>query len=201
MLDPFFEHLGHFLRDMFSEEWALVSGFVGSYEVSNLGRVKSTRRRVWNGYSWFFVNERILKPRKGTSGYFMVSLWKDGVKYDKSIHSLVCSAFNGEKPGAGFEVDHIDGDKINNAYTNLRWVSHYENMHNSATSWKIKESVRRRPVAQCLVSGEVISVYNSITDASRSTGVNLGNIASCVSGNKKHKTAGGYLWKYIDKSV
>lgn len=38
-------------------------------------------------------------------------------------------------------VDHIDGDKTNNSAKNLRWVTHYENIHNPNTFYKISKSL------------------------------------------------------------
>lgn len=43
-----------------------------------------------------------------------------------SIHKFVALAFLGEVP-KDKEIDHIDGDKLNNHYLNLRYVTHQEN--------------------------------------------------------------------------
>lgn len=71
------------------------------------------------------------KAIKGTSpqyidkdGYLIVSI--DRRKY--RVHRLVFLYFNGEHPS--LDIDHIDGDRINNKIENLRHVSRAVNMHN-----------------------------------------------------------------------
>lgn len=56
-------------------------------------------------------------------------------------------------------------------------------------------------VAQYSLSGEFISVFQSLKEAASKTGINSKIISSCCKGNKK--TAGGFIWKYYDsiKSV
>ena len=46
-------------------------------------------------------------------------------------HRLVCEAFHGPAPEGKPFVDHIDRCKTNNTPSNLRWVSHKENVHNA----------------------------------------------------------------------
>jgi hypothetical protein len=92
------------------EEWRPVKGREGQNEVSNLGRVRSRRK--------------ILKPLPHTSGYRCVSL--DG-RRARTIHSIVAEAFIGPRPD-GMEVNHIDGDKTNNAVSNLEYVTRKRNM-------------------------------------------------------------------------
>jgi predicted GIY-YIG superfamily endonuclease len=67
-----------------------------------------------------------------------------------------------------------------------------------------KEDIKRcktfngqRMVAQYSLRGELIRVYNSITEASKSIGVNsTSSIWGCCS--HKTKTAKGYIWRYVD---
>lgn len=54
-------------------------------------------------------------------------------------------------------------------------------------------TTRRKPVCQ-LLDGQVIAVFNSIRDASVSTGINHSNVCSCCRGGAK--SAGGFTWQY-----
>ena len=45
-----------------SEVWKDIRGYEGYYQVSNLGRVKSLSRRIFNGFGYYRSKETILKP-------------------------------------------------------------------------------------------------------------------------------------------
>lgn len=42
--------------------------------------------------------------------------------------------------------------------------------------------------------GEIVGQYESLTEASKATGVNAGNISNVLTGQRK--TAGGFTWEY-----
>ena len=60
-----------------SEIWKDIPGFEGLYQVSNLGRVKSLPRQIWNGKGYFVSKEKILHPNTLAKGYFQVELKKN----------------------------------------------------------------------------------------------------------------------------
>jgi hypothetical protein len=97
------------------EEWRPVVGFEGTHEVSSLGRVRS------------LLSNKVLKPIKHTGGYRCVSPCG---KRHRTIHSLVAAAFIGPRPH-GLDINHIDGDKTNNAAVNLEYVTRKENMQHA----------------------------------------------------------------------
>lgn len=112
------------------EIWKDIDGFIGLYQVSNLGKVKSLRRKVLtkNGHYQTY-NEKILKMSKTNNCVF---LCKNGKIYPKLIHRLVAMAFipNPENKPC---VDHIDTNVNNNCVNNLRWVTQKENCLNPLT--------------------------------------------------------------------
>lgn len=60
---------------MQKEIWKDVVGYEGLYQVSNLGRVKSLKRKVNCGYgSIRFIRARYLTPSMGNRGYYRVNL-------------------------------------------------------------------------------------------------------------------------------
>lgn len=119
---------------MNGEVWKEVPGYEGVYQISNLGRVKHLEEKQIrsNGrvLCEFTIPERILKPyRTGKrDGYMTVSIRKKNLK----VHRLVAEAFC-PNPECKPEVNHIDGDKSNNAANNLEWVTTLEN---SQHAWK-----------------------------------------------------------------
>lgn len=64
---------------------------------------------------------------KDRSGYLLVHWYFDGVKRLSRLHTLVWATHVGPLP-PDQEIDHIDGDKENNQISNLRLVSHHENI-------------------------------------------------------------------------
>ena len=105
------------------ETWGPVAGYVGLYEISDQGRVKSLH--YWRG-----SNSRILKPGHTKFGYEQVILYRAGFHETKRIHCLVAETFIGPRP-VGREVRHLDGDHLNNARWNLAYGTRAENMQDA----------------------------------------------------------------------
>lgn len=80
---------------MENEVWKDIPNYEGLYQVSNLGRIKSLKRKVYAGRNrirWQY--ERILSNNKTNgNGYKVVSLNKNGESKNKYIHRLVAEAF------------------------------------------------------------------------------------------------------------
>lgn len=67
-----------------------------------------------------------LKTYQNNSGYVCIKLSNGGVKKHKLIHRMVAETFIAN-PDSKPEVNHIDGDKLNNNVCNLEWVTSSEN--------------------------------------------------------------------------
>ena len=67
-----------------------------------------------------------LNPWVGRGGYLKVCLYDKGERKWVYVHRLVCEAYHGA-PLAGQEVNHKDGNKMNNVSSNLEWVTRSEN--------------------------------------------------------------------------
>ncbi len=94
----------------------VINGSEGFYTISDKGDV----------YSYFTPLIKKLKTRL-RRGYESLTLRLNEVRKDYSIHVLVAEHFIGPRPD-GFQVNHIDGNKINNNVTNLEYVTQSENM-------------------------------------------------------------------------
>lgn len=116
---------------MVAEVWKDIEGFEGVYMVSSYGRVKSLPRPLYNGKGVFESKERIFKVAVSGKGYNEVTLSKNKGCTHK-VHRLVCVAFIPNLEGKG-EVNHIDGDKLNNRVTNLEWATRSENTQHAYT--------------------------------------------------------------------
>lgn len=58
------------------------------------------------------------------------------------VHELVAEAFYGERP-KGYVIDHIDREKLNNHYKNLRYVTWSTNSKNSVYRGRIATTVSK----------------------------------------------------------
>ena len=168
------------------EVWKDIEGWEGEYQISNLGRVKS-----------FKVNKNgiIMKPYPINSGYLLIDLMKNGVRERRLIHRLVAVAFiHNDDIDNKVIVNHIDGNKKNNTYTNLEWVTYSENSdHAYSTGLNNGEKWSKR-VNQYDQFGNFIKSYNSLSEASNKSKVDTSDISKCCRGKKIQ--AGGYQWKY-----
>lgn len=90
-----------------------IQGYEGLYSVTSDGRV------------WSHKRAKFLKACPNSRGYYVVTLRGHG-KSTKSVHRLVADAFIDYVDGKD-QINHIDGDKSNNAVSNLEWCSSSEN--------------------------------------------------------------------------
>ena len=93
-----------------------------------------------NGEVYNIRTNKELKKCISTSGYYYVQLVKEKKKYMKYIHRLVAQAFINESKE---QVDHINGNKLDNNVSKLRWVSASENYYNYGYEERKKNRCRK----------------------------------------------------------
>jgi hypothetical protein len=112
------------------EVWKDIEGYVGKYQVSNLGRVKRLAHSISCDNQWRChvrnYKEKILKLCNDKDGYLLVSLGKDGKRITKKVHRLVCEAFLDNPNGYG-QINHKNKNKKDNRVENLEWCNHTQN--------------------------------------------------------------------------
>ncbi len=114
------------------EIWKDVDGYRGAYQVSNLGRIKSTKRVIVRSCGKPHpVKERFLKPAKDSRGYLRCAFMKDGKLITHKVHRLVAAAFVNGFSELNNTVNHINGIKTDNCSENLEWLSISENVKHS----------------------------------------------------------------------
>lgn len=107
-----------------------------------------------------------------------------------SIHRLVAEAFI-PNPDNKTQINHIDGNPLNNHVNNLEWSTSSENQFHSRYTLKNNTGFSDTPVL-CLETG---NKYISTRDAWRDTGISYSHISECANG--KRKTAGGFHWRKV----
>jgi len=106
-----------------NEVWKTIPRYPNC-EVSNKGRVRYKDEYFLHCHG---LTHQIRPIYLGGFGYYQVDL--DGKT--ESIHNLVAETFIGPRSEKGYEVDHIDGNKLNNSPENLRWLVHGHNTFRS----------------------------------------------------------------------
>ena len=104
------------------ERWLPVPQYVGFYDISDLGRVRSVRHETRAGWR----GGRVLKSFLDGDGYPRVNLSRYGKVRSRAIHVLVLTAFV-RPPAAGEQGRHGTGGKTDNSLSNLSWGTPQEN--------------------------------------------------------------------------
>lgn len=126
-------------------KWKDIQGYEGLYQVSNLGEVRSLKYKGRN-------NIKILKGASDKDGYRRVALFdKEKCRKEYRIHRLVAEAFI-PNPENKPQVNHIDGNKINNKSDNLEWATQEENMQHA---YKMGLKVQTKEVREKISRGRL----------------------------------------------
>ena len=108
------------------EKWKAINGWEELYEVSNLGRVKSLR----TSGSGIVKPNLILKQRANRNGYLYVNLSFGGKYKTNFAHRLVGEHFVENAQGKPM-INHKNGLKHDNRFSNLEWVTAKENINHA----------------------------------------------------------------------
>lgn len=156
------------------EDWSEIRGFP-KHLVSDHGRVAN-----WE-------TGTVLKPRPSGWGYLQVMLWSSSRAHTKTVHRLVAEAF---VPGFdhGLDVNHIDGDKLNNHDWNLEWVTRGDNNRHALALGLRKP--RGTPV-KVLETG---MVFSSVKECADYLGVHSSGISAVL--NRKAPRYKGWTFAY-----
>ncbi|WP_225784690.1 NUMOD4 motif-containing HNH endonuclease [Xenophilus sp. Marseille-Q4582] len=170
--------------------WAAVLGYEGRYDVSERGHVRSIR------------SGRLIAQQISNSGYLYVSLWAQNKGRGLFVHRLVAGAFLPKGTDPALQVNHKDGDKLNNALANLEMVTPSENRKHAVHVLGFRPPVMRgvanpnaKPVARYSLAGELLEIYACQADAV-AVGFRASCITECCQGTQK--THGGYRWAFAD---
>lgn len=169
--------------------WKPVTGYEGSYEVSDGGLVRSVSRVDCRGQR---TPERLLKPgvKRGRDGekvmMLLVTLMKDRVRKTTYVHHVVAREFIGTRPFGAY-VCHKDGDATNNNVGNLYYGTPTENMQDAVrhgtTSRGVKNTKAKLSESDVTrIKTSDLSKYGSKTKLAKEFGVSLQTVSSIAHG-------------------
>ena len=165
------------------EIWKDIIGYEGYYQISSEGNVRNIKTR------------QILIGDTNNLGYRRVTLYSP-IKKRFFVHRLValhfCEGYSEE-----LVVNHKDGNKQNNNYTNLEWVTRSENdLH--AYEMNLRQphpcTFKHRIISYDLKTGETIKIYENTQACCDDLNVKRPNVYACCNG--KQKSCRGIGLKY-----
>ena len=163
-----------------------------------------------DGMIWYKKKNTYLKPTPSYEGYLYVKLSYNKLHESFSVHRLVAAKYIGQCPPE-LETSHKDGNKHNNHYTNLEYITHSENIQKSYTEQgrvhpignkhppsvetKLKmANAKKKPIVFVSIDNER-TIFPSVQDAATAINHTRATIWLCIHGgypvfNKKRKIIG-----------
>lgn len=153
------------------------------YLVSNMGRVFRKGYTATNGN---FYKERLLTNTLTKDKYLKVGIYIDGVKKDVRVHRVVAQTFLPNEDPKKIEVNHIDGNKLNNHVDNLEWTTSSENQQHAILNGlqpvkNINNRYNKSELSKEKID-EISKSNKSATELSIEYGVDVGYIYAIKSG-------------------
>lgn len=181
------------------EKYVDIIGFEDKFQISDLGNVKRLSYKAKNKNGYVTLPEIVKKNSLNHNGYYFTRL---GRMKAFLVHRLIAIHFipNPENKPC---VNHKDGDKTNNKISNLEWCTKSENNQHAYDTglkigyWTGKKGDKHhssKQVTQYDLSGNIIRVFGSASEASRITGFEQPNICKCCRGETE--TYKKFKWEY-----
>lgn len=148
---------------MEKEIWKDIEGYEDKYQVSNKGRIRSLNRKVQvqnhPQHSYRSVKGTIMKKNL-VNRYYCIALSRNGDKKTHKVSRMVASAFI-PNPENKPQVNHIDGNKLNDEASNLEWSTCSENIQHAFDIGIKDHSGTAGPQETKLTETDVLDIRNT----------------------------------------
>ena len=149
------------------EEWKkiIINNQETFYSVSNQGRIRNDSTGTY------------LQGSIANNGYRMVHL-RYRIDKNCSVHRLVMKAFKPCDNMDDLQINHIDGNKLNNNIENLEWSTALENMRHS-----FKNNLQKYTMRECHqydLDGNYIQSFENAADAAKVLNLDKSTILRCL---------------------
>ncbi len=169
------------------ENWKkiIINNIETFYSVSDLGRIRNDSKNTF------------LEGSISTNGYRMVHL-RYRVDKNCSVHRLVAKAFEPHRDMDDLQINHKDGNKLNNAIDNLEWSTALENMRHSFEMGL--QPKKMRECHQYTLEGDYIQSFINSGEAAKVLDLDTSNIFRCVT-EERFIYAGFQFKEYKAKKI
>jgi hypothetical protein len=116
------------------------------------------------------------------------------------VHRLVAETFIPNSNNKN-QINHIDGNKLNNSINNLEWCTASENIKHAFKIGLKKQKIGKENPRSIKVNmidksnGKIIMSFGSLREAERETGCCHSEITKSI---KRKGTCGGFKWQTIE---
>ena len=171
------------------EIWKPIKNYEDSYEISNLGNVKSLNYGNTG-------TSRLLKLRKDKYGYLNVELNKNGKRKVFKVHRLVLMTFMPIEGMESLQVNHIDENKLNNTLENLEWCTNEYNSNYGTRNDKISKKQKiNNSNSKKIYCVELDKTWNTIKECAKELNINYRYLCKILRGEKQTE---GYHFKELN---
>ncbi len=136
--------------------WIAIKGFK-NYEINEKGEVRKRGKF------------KIIKPTTNFSGYLRVCLKKSGKQHTELVHRLVALNYITNHEGLP-QVNHKDGNKLNNHYSKLEWCTPLKNMQHASKIGLLSGRKNRKKLTveqMKIIRGEILHGERAATVAKK----------------------------------
>ena len=168
------------------ETWKPIEQLKGKYEISNLGKIRGVR------------SKKVLKLFESNAGYLQARVHKgNNINITVYVHRLVAMAFipNSENKR---DVNHKDGNKLNNFVGNLEWVTPKENTEHAQKMGLMNVQGENHPRAK-LTEQDVKNIRHSYIRGSREFGLSSLARKYGVEKNAIYNIIHCRTWKHMEE--
>ena len=185
-----------------------IIGYEGLYKVSNLGRVKSLDRIVYQKNSFGNIQKNIYKGKilslfEDKDGYLRVNLKKDKKMKQYGVHVLVANTFLNINKFKYMEYEDLSKIDINRLQINHKNENKkdncIDNLEFCTVAYNTNYGSREQKIIQLDLSGKIIKVWDSRKKASKELHISRNTINEILRGHRQD--INGYTFDMCRKEI
>ena len=190
------------------EVWKDIKNYEGLYQVSNLGRIKSLDRIVYQKNSFGNVQKNIYKGKilslfEDKDGYLRVNLKKDKKMKQYGVHVLVANTFLNINKFKYMEYEDLSKIDINRLQINHKNENKkdncIDNLEFCTVAYNTNYGSREQKIIQLDLSGKIIKVWDSRKKASKELHISRNTINEILRGHRQD--INGYTFDMCRKEI